>query len=163
MNPDSTPEPPVVAPADAQWRHPAAIPDHVVRGLRATSHGDDLVQLLSPEGELTEHPDYPLEISGDLLKSLYRDMVLVRRFDREGNALQRQGQLSIWVPLLGQEAAQIGAGRALQPQDMAFPSYREHGIAWCRGVDPTQLLGMFRGTDHSGWNPKETGSTRTPS
>jgi pyruvate dehydrogenase E1 component alpha subunit len=38
---------------------------------------------------------------------------------------------------------------------MAFPSYREHGVAWCRGVDPTELLGIFRGTDQSGWNPKE--------
>ena len=55
-------------------------------------------------------------------KGLYRDMVLVRRVDREANALQRQGQLGIWVPLLGQEAAQIGSGRAMRPQDMAFPS-----------------------------------------
>ena len=160
MNPDSTPEPPVVAPADAQWRHPAAIPDHVVRGLRATSHGDDLVQLLSPEGELTEHPDYPLEISGDLLKSLYRDMVLVRRFDSEGNALQRQGQL-------GSGPAARPGGRAdrfrprAAPQDMVFPSYREHGVAWCRGVDPTTVLGMFRGIDHGGWDPKENGFHRT--
>src|SRR5690606_19517882 len=98
-----------------------------------------------------------IEVTPELLKGLYRDMVLVRRFDREGNALQRQGQLGIWVPLLGQEAAQIGAGRAMRPQDMAFPSYREHGIAWCRGVDPTELLGIFRGTDHSAWNPKTTG------
>ena len=79
------------------------------------------MELLSPEGVLTPHPDYPIEVTADLLKGLYRDMVLVRRFDREANALQRQGQLSIWVPLLGQEAAQIGAGRALEPQDMAFP------------------------------------------
>ncbi len=89
------------------------------------------------------------------LKSLYRDMVLVRRADREGNALQRQGQLGIWVPLLGQEAAQIGSGRALRPEDMAFPSYREHGVAWCRGVDPTELLGIFRGTDNGSWDSVE--------
>ena len=129
-------------------------PEQVIAGLRATSGGEDLIQLLTPEGELTAHPDYPLDFSPELLRGLYRDMVLVRRFDREGNALQRQGQLSIWVPLLGQEAAQIGAGRALRPTDMAFPSYREHGIAWCRGVDPTQLLGIFRGVDHGGWDPK---------
>jgi pyruvate dehydrogenase E1 component alpha subunit len=136
--------------------HPssAANPVHVVQGLRATSQGD-LVEILSPEGVLTPHPDFPLDVTPELLKGLYRDMVLVRRFDREANALQRQGQLSIWVPLLGQEAAQIGAGRALEPQDMAFPSYREHGIAWCRGIDPTELLGIFRGTDQTGWNPKE--------
>ncbi|NNG35733.1 thiamine pyrophosphate-dependent enzyme [Nakamurella aerolata] len=125
----------------------------MARGLRATSNSPDLIQLLSPEGVFTPHPDFPLEVTADLLKGLYRDLVLVRRFDREGNALQRQGQLSIWVPLLGQEAAQIGSGRALRPQDFAFPSYREHGVAWCRGVDPTELLGIFRGTDHSGWDP----------
>ncbi|WP_084614947.1 thiamine pyrophosphate-dependent dehydrogenase E1 component subunit alpha [Nakamurella lactea] len=130
-------------------------PDEVARGLRATSEGEDLIQILSPEGVLTPHPDFPVEVTGEMLQGLYRDMVLIRRFDREGNSLQRQGQLSIWVPLLGQEAAQIGAGRAMRPQDFAFPSYREHGIAWCRGVDPTALLGIFRGTDHSGWDPKE--------
>ena len=130
-------------------------PAQVIAGLKATSGGEGLIQMLSPEGEFTPHPDYPLEVSAELLKGLYRDMVLVRRFDREGNALQRQGQLSIWVPLLGQEAAQIGAGRALEPQDMAFPSYREHGIAWCRGIDPTELLGLFRGVEHTGWDPNE--------
>src|SRR5699024_3697760 len=67
--------------------------EQMVRGLRATAQGEGLVELLSPEGELTEHPDYPLEVTPELLKGLYRDMVLVRRFDREGNALQRQGQL----------------------------------------------------------------------
>ncbi len=131
-------------------------PSEVIAGLRATSHGEDLVQLLSPEGDFTAHPKFPIEVSAEELRGLYRDMVMVRRFDREGNALQRQGQLSIWVPLLGQEAAQIGAGRAMRRNDMAFPSYREHGIAWCRGVDPTQLLGIFRGTDQCGWDPKAT-------
>ncbi|GAA4611126.1 pyruvate dehydrogenase (acetyl-transferring) E1 component subunit alpha [Saccharopolyspora hordei] len=128
--------------------------EQVIAGLRATSEGGaDLVQLLTPEGQRVEHPDFELDVSTAQLRDLYRDMVLVRRVDREGNALQRQGQLGIWVPLLGQEAAQIGAGRALKPQDMAFPSYREHGIAWCRGIDPTELLGIFRGTDHGSWDP----------
>lgn len=128
--------------------------EHMVRGLRQTAQGEGLVELLSPEGELTPDPDFPLDVTPDLLKGLYRDMVLVRRFDREGNALQRQGQLGIWVPLLGQEAAQVGAGRALRQQDMVFPSYREHGVAWCRDIDPTELVGIFRGTDQGGWDPK---------
>src|SRR6201992_1501479 len=65
------------------------------------------------------------------------------------------GELRIWSSLLGQEAAQIGSGRALAPQDMAFPSYREHGVAWCRGVDPLKLLALFRGGNHGGWDPVE--------
>ena len=115
----------------------------------------NLVQLLTPEGERVEHPDYPLDITEAEIRDLYRDLVLVRRIDLEATALQRQGELGIWASLLGQEAAQVGSGRALRPSDMAFPTYREHGVAWCRGVDPLRLLGLFRGVNLGGWDPRE--------
>jgi pyruvate dehydrogenase E1 component alpha subunit len=38
---------------------------------------------------------------------------------------------------------------------MAFPTYREHGVAWCRGLDPAKLLELYRGVSHGGWDPKE--------
>jgi 2-oxoisovalerate dehydrogenase E1 component alpha subunit len=114
----------------------------------------ELIQLLTPEGERVEHPDYPLELSVAEIKGLYRDLVLVRRIDFEAIALQRQGELGIWASLLGQEAAQVGSGRALEARDMAFPTYREHGVAWCRGLDPAKLLELFRGVSHGGWDPK---------
>ena len=82
-------------------------------------------------------------------------MVLTRRIDTEATALQRHGELGIWAQLLGQEAAQIGSGRALRPQDFVFPTYREHGVAWCRGIDPLRLLGLFRGVDQGGWDPND--------
>jgi 2-oxoisovalerate dehydrogenase E1 component subunit alpha len=115
----------------------------------------ELIQLLTPEGERAEHPEYPLELTTDEVKSLYRDLVIVRRIDTEAISLQRQGELGIWASLLGQEAAQVGSGRALGPRDMAFPTYREHGVAWCRGVDPMKLLELFRGVSHGGWDPAE--------
>jgi pyruvate dehydrogenase E1 component alpha subunit len=114
-----------------------------------------LVQLLTPEGERVEHPTYSVDLSDDELRGLYRDLVLVRRVDTEATALQRQGELGIWASLLGQEAAQVGSGRALREDDYAFPTYREHGVAWCRGVDPLNLLGLFRGVNHGGWDPNE--------
>jgi 2-oxoisovalerate dehydrogenase E1 component alpha subunit len=114
-----------------------------------------LVQLLTPEGERVEHPDYPLELSAADIRDMYRDLVLVRRIDTEAIALQRQGELGIWASLLGQEAAQIGSGRALSPDDMVFPTYREHGVAWCRGIDPVKLLELYRGVSHGGWAPEE--------
>jgi pyruvate dehydrogenase E1 component alpha subunit len=86
---------------------------------------------------------------------MLRDLILVRRVDSEGFALQRQGELGLWPSLLGQEAAQVGPGRAMRPQDYAFPGYREHGVAWCKGVDPENLLGMFRGVNHGGWDSNE--------
>ena len=119
-----------------------------------TGRRTETIQLLTPEGERIEHPDYPLDLTTAEVKDLYRDLVLVRRIDTEAIALQRQGELGIWASLLGQEAAQVGSGRALGPRDMAFPTYREHGVAWCRGLDPMKLLELFRGVSHGGWDPK---------
>ncbi len=132
-------------PADPSLRsHEAPQPDQ-----------DGLVQLLTPEGERIEHPDYPLDLTAADIRGMYRDLVLVRRIDTEAISLQRQGELGIWASLLGQEAAQIGSGRALSPDDMVFPTYREHGVAWCRGIDPVKLLELYRGVSHGGWDPEE--------
>ncbi len=115
----------------------------------------EFVQLLTPEGERIDHPDYPLELSAADIRGMYRDLVLVRTIDTVAISLQRQGELGIWASLLGQEAAQIGSARALSPQDMVFPTYREHGVAWCRGIDPVKLLELYRGVSHGGWAPDE--------
>jgi len=115
----------------------------------------ELVQLLTPDGERVDHPDYSVDFTDTEYRDLYRDLVVVRRLDAESTALQRQGELGIWASLLGQEAAQVGSGRALRSQDMAFPTYREHGVLYCRGIDPIMPLGLFRGVDQGGWDPNE--------
>jgi pyruvate dehydrogenase E1 component alpha subunit len=117
--------------------------------------GPELIQLLTPEGERREHPDFTFDLDDDAIRGFYRDMVLTRRIDVEATALQRHGELGIWAQLLGQEAAQIGLGRALRAQDFVFPTYREHGVAYCKGIDPLKLLGLFRGVDHGAWDPQE--------
>jgi len=116
----------------------------------------ELVQLLTPEGVRLEHPEYSFSGDDEEIKGFYRDMVLTRRVDSEATALQRQGELGLWASCLGQEAAQVGSGRALGKQDYVFPTYREHGVAWCLGVDPVQLLGLFRGVDLGGWDSQQS-------
>jgi 2-oxoisovalerate dehydrogenase E1 component alpha subunit len=119
----------------------------------------ELVQLLTPDGERIDRasgPDgteYSVEFTDEEYRELYRDLVTVRRLDAEATALQRQGELGIWASLLGQEAAQVGSGRALREQDMVFPTYREHGVLYCRGIDPIMPLSLFRGCDQGAWDP----------
>jgi len=81
--------------------------------------------------------------------------VLTRAFDYEAANLQRQGQMGLWVPSVGQEAAQVGSAFATRKQDHLFPSYREHSIAMARGVDMLDIVRMLRGVTHGGWNPAE--------
>lgn len=120
--------------------------------------GEEFVQGLNVDGERVDAGSFQSfidEITVDQVKSWYRDMVLLRRFDQEATALQRHGELALWPPSRGQEAAQIGLGRALRPQDFTFTSYREHGIALHRGVAPGDVLRMFRGVSHGGWDPHQ--------
>ncbi len=121
---------------------------------------DGLVQLISVDGQRTvgcPYWDLVADVGAEQLRDLYRDMAIVRRIDAEAMALQRQGELGLWAPLLGQEAAQVGSARAMRDDDFAFPSYREHGVAYCRGVDPAAMLPMWRGSAHSGWDPATYG------
>lgn len=122
------------------------------------------VQLLSPEGKLVESdvtaPYLPWvqELTDDRLKDFHRQMVVIRKVDIDAANLQRQGQLAMWIPSLGQEAAQVGSGFAAKPQDHIFPSYREHVIARIRGVDPIKIIELLRGLSHGGWDPKDHGN-----
>ena len=125
----------------------------------ASLHPDDTpVQLLDPAGERADHPFYgPIaaELTDDRLRAMYRDMVVTRTFDQEATRLQRQGELGLWAPSLGQEAAQVGSAHAYVETDMIFPSYRDHGVAQVRGLPLTELLPVMRGITHGGWDPSQ--------
>jgi len=139
---------PTPGPSDRAEKH--------VSGGDAPAGG--FVQLLTPDGERIDSVTtadgitYSVDFTDDDYRGLYRDLVTVRRLDAEATALQRQGELGIWASLLGQEAAQVGSGRALREHDMAFPTYREHGVLYTRGIDPIMPFGLFRGVDQGGWD-----------
>ncbi len=119
----------------------------------SASGGADPIQFVTPEGRLTERGrSYGVDI--ELTQRLYRDMFLARRLDAEALALQRQGELGLWLMCLGQEAAQVGSIRAVRETDYVFPSYREHAAALARGIGPAGLLEQWRGVSHAGWDPR---------
>src|ERR1700712_962509 len=116
----------------------------------------DLEQLIDAHGQrkrTSELERWVADVSDADLIALYEDMVIVRRIDTEATALQRQGELGLWPPLLGQEAAQVGSARVLRDDDFVFSSYRENAVAYCRGVPPADLIVTWRGVAQSGWDP----------
>lgn len=119
------------------------------------------VQILADDGSFA--PSASAEQYLPVLDSLgeddhrrfYRDMVVARVVDVESANLQRQGQLALWPPSHGQEAAQVGSAHAARAQDTIFPSYREHAVAMVRGVDVAGIHSLFRGITHGGWDPTD--------
>ncbi len=79
------------------------------------------------------------------LPKIYRTMLLARLMDERCLSLQRQGRIGFYVPLQGQEAAQVACAWALEPTDWVFPAYRELGIALVRGIPLTTLFDQFIG------------------
>ena len=128
------------------------------------SYTEATIQLLSPQGTLVENdanaPYLPViqALDEQQLRDFHRQMVVMRRFDIESGNLQRQGQLAIWIPSIGQEAAQVGSAFAANPHDHIFPSYREHVVGRIRGLDLMRVLEMLRGQSHGGWVPEDTGN-----
>ncbi|MET7469910.1 thiamine pyrophosphate-dependent enzyme [Micromonospora sp. NPDC005211] len=131
---------------------PVTNPFTGVTGLPRTAEG--CTQLVTPDGRLHPDVDADRDALGRLTRDLYRGMRLARRLDDEAFALQRQGELGLWLQCRGQEAAQVGSVAAVRADDYVFPSYREHAAALWRGIGPADLLRQWRGVAHSGWDPE---------
>ena len=115
-----------------------------------------MVRILDDQGRLTPHPDFPVELSDEDLVKALEMMVMVRRLDVEGTALQRHGELGLWPPHMGQEATQAGAWLALGDGDQVFPTYREQGLAHAMGVSVADILDSWNGKAHCAWDTVAT-------
>src|SRR5216110_2875674 len=110
--------------------------------LEPRSHVEYL-SILDSDGNL----DAALEprLSPAELKSLYRAMLLGRRFDERMVRLQRQGRIGTFAPIKGQEASQLGSVAVLRPTDWMVPSFRETAAMLWRGWPIEKLLMTFAG------------------
>src|ERR1700744_2430724 len=88
----------------------------------------------------------------DVLRELYRRMVLGRRFDTQATALTKQGRLAVYPSSRGQDACKVGAALALRDQDWLFPTYRDSVAVLSRGVPAEETLTLLRGDWHCGYD-----------
>jgi len=87
------------------------------------------------------------------LLKLYREMLLVRRFEEKTAEMYQAAKIGGFCHLnIGEEATIVGTISALRPQDYVYSTYREHGHAIAKGVDPkavmAELFGKETGTSH---------------
>ena len=91
-----------------------------------------LRQVLDWEGRLIAEREPSLP--DDALWELYYGMTRVRLLDTRLMNLQRQGRIGFYGVSTGEEAAAIGSGYALRPEDWVFPALRQGGVALMRGM-----------------------------
>ncbi len=89
----------------------------------------------------------------DFLLGMHRQMQLIRRFEERAQEQYTKAKIGGYCHLnIGEEATVVGGILALKPNDWIFTSYREHGHAIARGVDPkavmAELFGKETGTSH---------------
>jgi pyruvate dehydrogenase E1 component alpha subunit len=84
--------------------------------------------------------------SREELVSFYRQMQLIRRFEEAAALAYQRRKIGGFLHLyIGEEAVAVGAIATLQPQDFAVSSYREHGHALARGMDPKAVMAELYG------------------
>ncbi len=82
----------------------------------------------------------------DFYRGLYRQMLLIRRFEEKAGEAYAQGLIGGFCHLyIGQEAVAVGAIAAIRDDDYVFASYREHGHALARGCPPREVMAELFG------------------
>jgi dihydrolipoamide dehydrogenase len=89
----------------------------------------------------------------DFLISLHRQMQFIRRFEERTQEQYTKAKIGGYCHLnIGEEATVVGGIVPLKLTDYIFTSYREHGHAIARGIDPkavmAELFGKETGTSH---------------
>jgi len=80
-------------------------------------------------------------LTDDQAIDMYRTMLLARRFDERVLLLQRAGKINFHVSGIGQEAAQVAAGFALdRTKDYFLPYYRDYGLVLSVGMTVRELM-----------------------
>ena len=86
------------------------------------------------------------DIDTGLARRIYKDMVLIRRFEEKAAEAYALGKIGGFLHLyIGEEAVAVGATSALRPDDYAMSAYREHGHCLAKGADPRRAMAELFG------------------
>jgi 2-oxoisovalerate dehydrogenase E1 component subunit alpha len=108
------------------------------------------LQYMDEQGTFVSN-DVPPAFARDLdtLKSLYRDMNLIRVLDQKAYALQRTGKMGTYPAATGQEAIGVGFASAMTKEDVLVPYYRGQASMVQHGVLMEEVL-LYWGGYESG-------------
>lgn len=87
------------------------------------------------------------ELTQTDIKKMYEWMLFSRMMDDKMLKMQRSGKMGTFASIRGQEASNIGSAYAMQDNDWLFPSFRENGSLYVRGVNPVNLLQVWGGDE----------------
>src|SRR6476659_10959743 len=74
-------------------------------------------------------------LDSQTLIALYRQMLLIRRFEEKSAEVYSAGKIGGFCHLyIGKEAVGVGALSAIRKDDLVLASYREHGLALAKGM-----------------------------
>ncbi|WP_300547497.1 pyruvate dehydrogenase (acetyl-transferring) E1 component subunit alpha [Roseovarius sp.] len=87
-------------------------------------------------------------VSADELKTFYRDMLLIRRFEEKAGQLYGMGLIGGFCHLyIGQEAVVVGLEAAAEEGDKRITTYRDHGHMLACGMDPNGFMAELTGRE----------------
>src|SRR3954468_11549287 len=113
------------------------------------------LQILDEDGRLDEDLARDTLADGEV-KSLYTKMVICRAFDEAAFKLQRSGRMGTFPQNKGQEAAALGAARALRKgHDWIVPYYRDNPALFLHGLPMHYALLHWMGDERGNAIPRE--------
>ncbi len=107
----------------------------------------DRKQLARERDEVKERQkDRFAGLNQEQLVDLYRQMLLIRRFEEKSAETYVAGKFGGFCHLyIGQEAVAAGAISAINKDDYVFASYREHGHALAKGMSARAIMAELFG------------------
>ena len=106
--------------------------------MRALNHDPPLEK--PPAMSRIEREVLQVEEKAKLLK-YYRDMLAIRRVEEACAKAYSQQKIGGFLHLyIGQEAVAVGAVAALKPDDYVMTTYRDHGLAYAKGMSARAIM-----------------------